>query len=162
MSNKVYVLQVSDGEDPKLLSKIITTESGNSDTGHLEQPVQYTIYQYPTTWQGCESDVDLYLPSLSRRMSELKIHLHLSNALMQLFRPQWMNTKLKYEMRGEMADLLVAVISTFFMLEEFNLHILKWRSDDTIVFKHNTASWCSWRSRSWITESSPRHHEKDR
>jgi len=25
MSNKVYVLQVSDGEDPKLLSKIITT-----------------------------------------------------------------------------------------------------------------------------------------
>ena len=25
MSNKVYMLQVSDGEDPKLLSKIITT-----------------------------------------------------------------------------------------------------------------------------------------
>jgi len=43
-------------------------------------------------------------------------------------------------MRGEMADLLVAVICTFFMLEEFNLHILKWRFDDTIVFKHNTAS----------------------
>jgi len=26
MSNKVYMLQVSDGEDPKLLSKIITTQ----------------------------------------------------------------------------------------------------------------------------------------
>jgi len=31
MSNKVYVLQVSDGEDPKLLSKIITTLPRNKD-----------------------------------------------------------------------------------------------------------------------------------
>jgi len=31
MSNKVYVLQVSDSEDPKLLSKIITTLPLNKD-----------------------------------------------------------------------------------------------------------------------------------
>jgi len=31
MSNKVYMLQMSDNEDLKLLSKIITTGSGNKD-----------------------------------------------------------------------------------------------------------------------------------
>jgi len=30
MSNKVYILQVSNGEDPKLLSKIITTGNGST------------------------------------------------------------------------------------------------------------------------------------
>jgi len=33
MSNKVYVLQVSDGEDPKLLSKIITTDPREQTVG---------------------------------------------------------------------------------------------------------------------------------
>ena len=36
--------------------------------------------------------------------------------------------------------MTVAGISTFFMLEESKLHILKRSSDDTIVFKHGVAS----------------------
>jgi len=43
-------------------------------------------------------------------------------------------------MRVEMAILPAAGTSTFFMLEEFELHICKWSSDDTIRLKHNAAS----------------------
>ena len=32
--------------------------------------------------------------------------------------------------------------------------MLKWSLGDTRVFKHNTASWCSWWPQSWITENS--------
>jgi len=39
-----------------------------------------------------------------------------------------------------MANLLTVAISTFFMLKEFKLYILKWSSNDTIVFKHDIAS----------------------
>ena len=37
-------------------------------------------------------------------------------------------------------DLTLGGISTFLMLEDFKPHILKWSLDDTMVFKHNTAS----------------------
>ena len=45
MSNKVYVLQVSDGEDPKLLSKIITTTWSqlNSQAGPASQPSRWVV-----------------------------------------------------------------------------------------------------------------------
>jgi len=43
-------------------------------------------------------------------------------------------------MRGEITDLTVDGISTFFVDEDSKWHILKWSLDDTRVFKHNTAS----------------------
>ena len=46
----------------------------------------------------------------------------------------------EYEMRGGIMDLAVDWISTFVMIEDSKLHILKWSLDDTRVFKHNTAS----------------------
>ena len=52
-----------------------------------------------------------------------------------------------------MAVLTVAGISTFLMFEDSRLHILKWRSDDTIQFRHNAASWRSWGFRSWTPDS---------
>ena len=39
-----------------------------------------------------------------------------------------------------MADLIVARILSFLMFEDSKLHILKWRSDDTIQFRHIAAS----------------------
>jgi len=43
-------------------------------------------------------------------------------------------------MRGGTVDLAVGWISTFFVVEEPKLHILKWNLDDSRVFKHNKAS----------------------
>ena len=37
-------------------------------------------------------------------------------------------------------DLTVDGISMFLILKESRPHMLKWSSDDIIVFKHNTAS----------------------
>jgi len=42
-----------------------------------------------------------------------------------------------------MTDFTVAGISTFITLEEYKLHISKWGSDDTMMFKHRMASWHS-------------------
>jgi len=42
--------------------------------------------------------------------------------------------------RGEIADLSVAGMSLFFMSEVSKPHILKWRADDAIAFRHITAS----------------------
>jgi len=47
MSNKVYMLQVSNGEDPKLLSKIITTRLCKTCLGA----------QLSIEWQSLKSNV---------------------------------------------------------------------------------------------------------
>ena len=47
----------------------------------------------------------------------------------------------KYERRGEIADLLVAEMSLLFISQVFRSHVLKWRTDNTIVFKHSIASY---------------------
>ena len=59
----------------------------------------------------------------------------------------------EYEIRGEITDLTVGWISTFFVTEDPKLPILKWSLDDTRVFKHNTASWRSRWLRSWTAEN---------
>ena len=41
-------------------------------------------------------------------------------------------------------------MSLFLVPKVFKPHILKWRADNDIVFKHIIASWCSWCSQSWI------------
>ena len=46
----------------------------------------------------------------------------------------------EYEKRGEIVDLSVVEMFLFFMFEVFKSHILNWRADDAIVFKHSTAS----------------------
>ena len=67
----------------------------------------------------------------------------------------------EYEKRGEIVDLSVVEMSLFFMFEVFKSHILNWRADDAIVFKHSTASWCSWQCQSWTVESSGRSCKKE-
>ena len=67
----------------------------------------------------------------------------------------------EYQMRGEMVNLSVAEISAFFMLEDFKSHMLKCSSDDTMVFKHSTASWRSWRLRSWMPKNLGRSSRND-
>jgi len=43
VNNRMYILQVSDGDDPKLLSKIITTKIGWDHFGQEEQHLCGTI-----------------------------------------------------------------------------------------------------------------------
>ena len=59
----------------------------------------------------------------------------------------------EYEMRGEITDLTVGWISTFLMVEDSKLPILKRSLDDIMVFKQNMASWRSWWSRPWTAEN---------
>jgi len=65
MSNKVYVLQVSDGEDPKLLSKIITTGHGGGGSDFGED--QRGLCQKNVVGERCSTRHVIYLLSSEKK-----------------------------------------------------------------------------------------------